>query len=159
MTPPLPDRIAAAIDDDLLIDNAACASQLRALVDEETTRQAIKDNICAPFRAAIAEVVAERDAANAQRDEAVAKARHLEKLLEAECRLSMANVDAHMKANAQRDELLRALICRDDPLNGHGYRDLARRTIAKVREAIARAQSGQPAQRDDDGTASGGGAQ
>lgn len=41
-------------DDDRLIDNAACASQLHALMDEETTRQAVKDNVCAPLRAEIA---------------------------------------------------------------------------------------------------------
>jgi hypothetical protein len=70
-------------------------------------------------------------------------------------------------ANAQRDELLRAAQKRV----AYGHNDTCSTQLGcdipvecscghdELSQAIARAQSGQPAQRDDDGTASGGGAQ
>ena len=50
-------------------------------------------------------------------------------------RAELATVTA--KVTAERDALLHALVCRNDPLHGAAYQDLASRTIESVRRAIA----------------------
>jgi hypothetical protein len=64
-------------------------------------------------------------------------AERLVKLLEqqAEAATKLAEV------TKQRDELLHALVCRNDPLQGSAYHDLATKTIASVRDSIASRQA------------------
>lgn len=125
MTPPLPDRIAAAIDE---LSKAAC----EAAKPHVSLRRAQEAR--AALEAAIAEVVAERDA-------------------QRECFNLLAR-----ELIAQRDELLTAI---RNVVPGLGvYEDWDECTdddvahLQRLVRSIARAQSGQPAQRDDDGTAS-----
>lgn len=156
MTPPLPDRIAAAIDA-YAQKSVACGSRY------ETGPIAARTTACA----LIAEVVAERDALRSERDAALL-------VLPAGCG-SLA--DAADTLRQERDAALA-----DTSLPGYcrlvKERDAARRDLVSLMaaaksltddpnacwedflaavDAIARAQSGQTAQRDDDGTASGGG--
>lgn len=135
MTPPLPDRIAAAIDE---LSKAAC----EAAKPHVSLRRAQEAR--AALEAAIAEVVAERDA---QRECFNLLAREL-----------IAQHDQLAAANAQRDELLTAI---RNVVPGLGvYEDWDECTdddvahLQRLVRSIARAHSGQPAQRDDDGTAS-----
>lgn len=125
MTPPLPDRIAAAIDE---LSKAAC----EAAKPHVSLRRAQEAR--AALEAAIAEVVAERDA-------------------QRECFNLLAR-----ELIAQRDELLTAI---RNVVPGLGvYEDWDECTdddvahLQRLVRSIARAHSGQPAQRDDDGTAS-----
>jgi hypothetical protein len=206
VTPPLPDRIAAAIDA-YAQKSVACGSRY------ETGPIAARTTACA----LIAEVVAERDAATKRADglaaelsEAKADVRDLTDVLRRngfrQCDSIICNCNGwhHVDgfaarfreiddaigdhngktllaavqeklaqlaaANAQRDELLRLLkveraegghadespvVCR--VFWGHECDCGWAKRRNTIDAAIARAQSGQPAQRDDDGTASGGG--
>jgi hypothetical protein len=101
----------------------------------------------------IDKVLAQLAAANAQRDEAMQRAAKESEALFAR------NNDVERIAK-QRDELLRAAdrAC-THYASKRGPCIPAMEALGRIVEAIARAQSGQPAQRDDDGTASGGGAQ
>jgi hypothetical protein len=79
------------------------------------------------------------------------------------CRELIAQHDKLAAATAQRDELLRVLRHIAENCGDRDARNEAADAVvacnASIEEPIARAQSGQPAQRDDDGTASGGCAQ
>jgi hypothetical protein len=78
------------------------------------------------------------------------------------CGFDVGLFDALDAANAQRDELaelagkLRAIIADTRSPTVHINKQVLVQLVVEPLEAIARAQSGQPAQRDDDGTASGG---
>jgi hypothetical protein len=129
--------------------NAACA------LAEQFGAGGIAERLLAALeqRSEVDTLRAQLAAANAQRDEAMQRAAKESEALFAR------NNDVERIAK-QRDELLRAAdrAC-THYASKRGPCIPAMEALGRIVEAIARAQSGQPAQRDDDGTASGGGAQ
>lgn len=140
-------------DDDRLLDNAACASQLHALMDEETTRQAVKDNVCAPLRA---EIAAEKQRADglAARVQAMASsmehhvATATEKL---RTELAEAKADAERLANENAElwEAFQRVEDRSAGIDPHSLSDdaiLSREDIAELVEE-AKSKRGEAAGR------------